>query len=204
MTADPITFILIDCENVQPKDIKLLTGGPFCVKLFLGRNQTKIPVEWAAALQPLGTNAGYVCLKGIGSNALDFHVAFYLGELSCQQPEATFHIISKDKGFDPLAQHLNEKGLRVYRNACIADMSCFKRVFPPTIADQIDAVVANLERNKSARPRTLKTLRSTINAWFNKEVSDARLTDLVDQLRSQGIIKDAGAKISYHFPARAA
>ena len=35
-------FVLIDFENVQPKDLGLLKDGPFIVKLFLGPNQSKI------------------------------------------------------------------------------------------------------------------------------------------------------------------
>ena len=50
-------FVLVDFENVQPKDIGLLKGGPFKVKVFLGPNQPKIPVSLVAALQPFGENA---------------------------------------------------------------------------------------------------------------------------------------------------
>ena len=204
MAADPINFVLIDYENVQPDDLKLLESGAFRVKVFLGQNQTKIPVELAAALQPLGKNADYVCLEGVGSNALDFHIAFYLGVLSRQESANRFHIISKDKGFDPLIQHLKGEGLRVQRHACIADMPCFRGDLPPTIEEQIERVVGDLERRKSAKPGTLKTLRSTIHALFNKKASDRQLTELVDHLRKQGIVKVEGAKISYHLQTRVA
>jgi hypothetical protein len=50
-------FVLVDFENVQPKDIGLLKDGPFKVKVFLGPNQSKIPVSLAAALQSLGESA---------------------------------------------------------------------------------------------------------------------------------------------------
>ena len=41
MAADPINFVLIDYENVQPDDLKLLEDGPFRVKVFLGQNRIK-------------------------------------------------------------------------------------------------------------------------------------------------------------------
>jgi hypothetical protein len=66
----PITFH--DYENVQPKELALLRGGHFKVKLFLGASQAKIPVALAAALHALGTNAEYVLLESRGPNALDF------------------------------------------------------------------------------------------------------------------------------------
>ena len=60
----------------------------------------------AAALQTLGSSAEYVTLETTGANALDFHIAYYIGVLSSQDPSAFFHVISKDTGFDPLIKHL--------------------------------------------------------------------------------------------------
>src|SRR4029079_11789301 len=95
-------FVLVDFENVQPKDLGLLKDGPFKVKVFLGPNQSKVPVALATGLQALGSNAEYVIVETAGRNALDFHVACFMGVLSSQDPTAFFHIISKDSGFDPL------------------------------------------------------------------------------------------------------
>ena len=39
------TYVLIDYENVQPNELALLRGGSFKVRLFLGANQVKIPVD---------------------------------------------------------------------------------------------------------------------------------------------------------------
>ena len=87
-----INYVLIDYENVQPSDLAMLRDGPCKVKVFLGANQAKIPVALAAALQELGANAEYVLLQSSGSNALDFHIAYYIGVLSAQEPSASFHI----------------------------------------------------------------------------------------------------------------
>jgi hypothetical protein len=110
--TEPITghlktnVILIDFENVQPKDLAQLRGRPFKTKVFCGANQTKVPFDLAAELQPLGPDAEYIKIQGTGPNALDFHIAYYIGRLSTEIPGATFHIVSKDKGFDPLIKHL--------------------------------------------------------------------------------------------------
>lgn len=72
-------YVLIDYENVQPKDLGLLRDGPFKVKIFLGKHQDKIPVSLATALQALGSDAEYIALDYSGKNALDFHIAYYLG-----------------------------------------------------------------------------------------------------------------------------
>jgi hypothetical protein len=91
-------YILIDYENVQPKNLAILNGHPVKVIVFVGANQAKVPFDLASSLQALGSNAEYVKIRGNGSNALDFHIAFYIGQLAERDPYAYFHIISKDTG----------------------------------------------------------------------------------------------------------
>src|ERR1035438_10814875 len=96
------TFLLLDLENVPPDDLSALGGGPFKIKVFLGAHQTRVRGALARALQAFGPNAEYVQMEGSGHNALDFHIAYYLGRLAVEHPKARFRIISKDAGFDPL------------------------------------------------------------------------------------------------------
>lgn len=94
--------------------------------LFCGANQTKVPFEIAATLQKLGPRAEYVKIAGSGPNALDFHIAYYVGYLAADHPGAFFHIISRDKGFDPLIQHLKSKKILAIRSESIADIPLVK------------------------------------------------------------------------------
>lgn len=48
--------------------------------------QSCLPLDFANAMQQLGERACYVKIGGTGRNALDFHLAFYLGELVQQDP----------------------------------------------------------------------------------------------------------------------
>jgi len=116
-------YVLIDYENVQPKTLAALEGPDFHVLVFVGAAQAKISIDVAAALQALGTGTRYIRCNGGGSNALDFHIAFYIGELAAAAPHCGFHIISRDTGFDPLVTHLRARGLRVSRVASIEDLS---------------------------------------------------------------------------------
>jgi len=93
---------------VQIKNLAALTGDTCRIKIFVGKNQPKVPVELANAMQSFGPAAEYIQITGSGSNALDFHIAFYIGRLASEHPGATFVIISKDTGFDPLIKHLVE------------------------------------------------------------------------------------------------
>ena len=99
-------YVLVDFENIQPKDIGALNDGPFRIKVFLGAHQAKIPLDMARALQAFGPGDEYIQIDGSGRNALDFHIAYYMGRLAAETSDACFYLISKDTGFDPLIKHL--------------------------------------------------------------------------------------------------
>lgn len=193
-------FVLVDCENVQPKDIGLLKDGPFKVKVFLGPNQSKIPVALAVALQSLGESAEYIMLETAGKNALDFHIAYYIGALSVVEPTAFFHIISKDSGFDPLLKHIKGKKIFVQRSTCIADIPYFQSSLPVVPEAQVKAVIADLVRRGASKPRTQKTLLSTLHALFKKELSEQQLAALFAVLCKRGVVKVEGTKVAYALP----
>lgn len=119
-------FILVDFENVQPNILASVTQAKFGVIVFVGASQTKVPFEIAAALQQMGPDAAYVKISGNGKNALDFHIAFWIGQLSARYPSAAFHIISKDNGFDPLIAHLKERGISAARRPSISEIPQLK------------------------------------------------------------------------------
>ena len=112
-------FVLVDFENVQPKGLVGLEIPLFKIEVFVGARQSKIPLETARALQAFGPDAEYVPIEGSGRNALDFHIAFYIGRLASQHSGASFHVISKDTGFDPLIQHVKTLGIACERTESI-------------------------------------------------------------------------------------
>ncbi len=220
-------FVLVDFENVQPQDLGLLKDDYFHVKIFLGPNQSKIQVEVAAAMQRLGPRAEYVVLEAAGKNALDFHIAYYIGCLSAEDPAAYFHIISKDTGFDPLIRHLKSRKIFAKRSICIADMPCFATAAvtatPAVVAmaaapapvtatpapaatastdDRLSIAVSDLQRRGASKPRAKKTLLSTLNALFKQVLTEAELERLFQSLCHRGYVKLDGTKITYNLPAK--
>jgi hypothetical protein len=123
--APRINHVLIDHENVQPSGLNLLDRPDVRVWIFVGASQTKISSELAITAQQMGERARYVRISGNGANALDFHIAYYLGKLVHQTPEAYFHVISKDTGYDPLIDHLRTSETKVYRVPAIEQMVIF-------------------------------------------------------------------------------
>jgi hypothetical protein len=190
-------YVLIDYENVQPQALSALDQEPFKVMVFVGANQTKIGFDAAAALQRMGSKADYVKIAGNGSNALDFHIAFYIGQLAAQDPAAYFHVISKDAGFDPLIQHLKTRNIFAARSRDIAEIPFVRAASSRSPAERLALVVDKLRQLGPAKPRTTKTLSSTIGALFLKRLAQEEVDDLLQQLAAQGIVAIAGSKVSY-------
>lgn len=214
-------YILIDYENVQIRSMERLQGSQFKVLVFLGPNNTRLPVELVLSVQRMGEHARYVAMEAGGTNALDFHIAYYIGHLSSTDPSAFFHIISKDTGFDPLIQHLKGRKIFAARSISIDEMPCFKTPSststgnPPsqtlaTIASAPDAankpesllrpVLEDLIKRKASKPRAVKTLKSTLQAKCGKDLPPAVIDGLFSLLVKRGFVLVDGTKVSYALP----
>jgi len=122
-----LTYILVDFENVQPPDMGLLSGEQYQLRIFRGPHQNKLDFDIAESLQPHGDRVKYIQSDRHGKNALDFHIAFYMGRL-LQELEANgtaansntrFVVISKDGGFDALISHVQSLGYGAMKAASI-------------------------------------------------------------------------------------
>lgn len=196
-----MNYVLIDLENIQPEHLSVLTGQNFKVLVFVGQNQSKISFDLVSAVQHLGKNAEYIKIQGNGPNALDFHIAFYIGQFSVENKDAHFHIISKDKGFDPLIKHLESKKIRVHRHKAVSEIPLPKpakvkketaHVSKPAsaaiTAERVQKIVEFLTARGSAKPRKLKTLSNSINSFFKKSLTENELSALIDELVKRGIV----------------
>ncbi|MES2229519.1 MAG: PIN domain-containing protein [Pseudomonadota bacterium] len=197
-------YVFIDYENVQPARLSALDQDHFKVMVFVGASQTRLAFESAAALQRMGSRAEYIKISGNGSNALDFHIAFYIGHLAAQDPTAYFHIISKDAGFDPLVQHLKARKIFAARSKDVADIPLVKAATTTSPQERLDLVVAKLQQLAASKPRTLKTLSSTIGSLFQKQLAEEEVASMVSELQSRSLIAVAGTKVSYTLPAPSA
>lgn len=194
-------YVLIDYENVQTKNLSLLDRDEFKIKVFVGAAQKSVHRELAIALQRFGPEkAEYIEISGSGKNALDFHIAFYIGLISAGEPDAFFHIISRDTGFDPLITHLKARKVFCQRSAAIEDIPILRTLTAASTPDQADAVIANLLSRGASRPRTPKTLKSTVAALFGKKLSEEEVDALVSELRRRKAVKVEGNKIVYSLP----
>jgi len=68
---------------------------------------------------------------------------------------------------------------------------------PKAATDRYGVVVANLRQRGAAKPKTVKTLQSTIRSLFQKDITDRELSTLLQRLETEGVLTIEGAKVSY-------
>ncbi|MDR3685647.1 MAG: PIN domain-containing protein [Coriobacteriia bacterium] len=215
-------IVLVDYENVQPESLRAFDYDQSKVLVFVGSTQVRLPFELVEAMQRLGDRGEYVRITGCGPNALDFHIAYYIGRLAVQNPSATFRIVSNDTGFDPLIEHLKAKNISVVRSGAPKAIAAPqpkasaqpqpkskkapksqakpspKPASPKTSAeDRARQFMANVCQPKSTKPRNEKTLASAIGSFYQKKLSEQEVAAVVGAMRKFGFIKVAGGKISY-------
>ena len=190
-------YILVDLENVQPTNLDTLNGRNFKVIVFVGANQAKLSFELAVAMQALGNNAAYIKIDGNGPNALDFHIAFYMGKIAEKDSNAYFHVISKDTGFDPLIKHLRDSKILAQRVADIAEIASLQAVSQQSPEARISAVVARLKAMGDKKPRKVQGLENTIRSLFSKQINESELTSLIKIMKARKLIFTKGEKLTY-------
>jgi hypothetical protein len=193
-------IVLIDSENVRPDAIEKLKHDHFRVVVLVGANQKNVDFAVANALQGLGRNGEYIQISGNGPNALDFHIAFYIGRYSLEYPDSHFHIVSKDKGFDPLIKHLKEKNISCTRSASVSEVLSVKSADEPSPKERAADFFTKRIAPGINRPAKVKTLESAIAAHFQKLLSAEDVGKIVDALKASGQVAINGTKLTYAEP----
>lgn len=195
-------YILIDLENVQPDNLDLLAKHDFKVMVFVGANQAKITFELAAALQTLGKRAEYIKISGNGPNALDFHIAYYIGQIAATDANSYFHIISKDTGFDPLLHHLKTRKITASRHNDVANIPLVKTMSASNLKERTGIIIEFLYSRGKMKPATPTTLSNSIDHCFRKTLNPQQISELIAQLTKLGYIRVENKKLIYKLPKK--
>lgn len=205
-------ILLVDYENVQdlaltslPEDVE--------VRLILGAKQSKLPTELVVVAQTMGECFKYVMIKGQEANAVDFCVAFYLGEYLNQDPSAECAVLSKDKkGFDPLVKHLTvDRKFKVRRVNSQKDafpkagkQSVSKPAVKPAgatpVEDPFDRILRLLRKEKIA-PAKLKGLEGKLQCWLPQDSEQSRRQLLQRLIDDHWVVKN-GTAVTYSLAVR--
>jgi hypothetical protein len=222
----PESVLLVDYENIGKIDLAAIPDG-VRVPFFFGASQRSVPTEFLRAALRLGERFVPIDIEGQGKNALDFHIAFYLGEYLARAPHTACVILSKDKGFDPLVRHLSRRGFSVRRANTMAE-ALGARAAPAaaprrpaaarsgagrggrtgrrpdsprregrSLRDEALELLAGTQ--KMRRPRKRKGLVAVLHSHFSQRVPEGELQRLVDELIAAGTLSEANGAITYYF-----
>jgi hypothetical protein len=97
-------------------------------------------------------------------------------------------------------ENVQPKDLGLLKDGPFKVKAYFKPALPAASDAQVELVVADLIRRKASKPRTQKTLLSTLHALFKKELSEQQLAHLFDALCRRGVVRMEGTKVSYELP----
>jgi PIN domain len=199
-TPHPATILFIDYENVTQVRLSDLQQPHLKIFIFVGCAQVKIPFELVREAHQLGEAVEWIGVEGSGANALDFHIVFYLGQISLQSPHANYVILSRDRGFDPLIQHLSKRGISCRRIDSLDRLSGKTELTysPEFLSDiavaKLAAVVAK------SRPKKRSTLYTYLKSVLTKyQPSESEIDELLSLWFASGKIVESKEKISYKF-----
>jgi hypothetical protein len=185
--------LFVDLENVQKIDLARVPDDAR-VMIFYGITQKKLPEELVVQAQPLGTRLKWIKISGQGPNALDFHIAFYLGQELTIDPTSECAILSRDTGFDPLVRHLQTLGRTCRRVSSLKD--AFPEPERAADADHFNRLLALLKKEK-ARPSKSKGLAGKVKSWFPRLTENERL-DLVQRLFKESRVHESEKSLTYN------
>jgi hypothetical protein len=214
-------FVFVDFENVPSVDLTLVSGKPVHVTLLIGNKQTKLDTLLSVQLNQFAGQVRPVMVGASGRNALDLTLAYYLGEATRLNPGVSYHIVSKDKDFDPLIAHLRTMEVRIARCDSVAALpfvtvrkrGTTKSPFPvekpapapktavaPKAKPSVDKYPKLLEQVTSGknRPGTRARLMHHIHTLYGQKSSPEQLTAVVNRLIGAKVITIAESdKVTY-------
>ena len=201
--------LFVDYENVTRVDLGAIPSDVI-VPFFFGASQKSVPTDFLKAALKLGDRFVPIDIEGQGKNALDFHIAFYLGEHLAKNGRVKGIVLSKDKGFDPLVKHLRARGFDVRRASILADAFPAVDAAKPKMASSRTTVEASAgnalsvasalaflrKMQPKARPRKREGLISHLRSHYHK-ASEAEVQRVIDQLIAEKKVGEVDGKMAY-------
>jgi len=220
-------WAFVDYENVgslESLDLEeyqrlIIFCGPRHRKLNLG----EIPTSSFCHLE-------LIRMASTGNNNLDFHLAFYLGVHHLEAgKDVKFHVVSNDKGFDGVIQHLVDMGRacervsrakkktakKVAAKKVVAKKAATKKVAAKKTAKKMAKKAAKNgqegQRKHSAlsisemlakcQKRSRPTRQDKLVNWISSMLGEEKIftMDIYEDLLESGIVIESGGAITYGF-----
>lgn len=223
--ASPIpVYVLVDYENLQALDVEHLKGKFAKLVLLAGVHQ-KFSATLFAKLTDYGIGCEVIVPPVSGPNALDMILVFQMGRMVERNPKSPIYIVSKDRDYNGVVQHVLKLGGTCKRVVSLAEVSAAlaqaEAVFQKTensegkvpaktvpdyttwtTAQRIERVIERMSNQAiNTRPKTKKKLTNALEAIFAKQLDADKLKPVLDSLKGRKFIAvSKDEKVTYPTP----
>ena len=196
-----INQIFVDFENTQLIDLSLTHNKAVKITFLIGDKQKHLPIQFVKQLVIYSQKIQLIETQSAGKNALDFILAFYLGQACYQHKNHAFYIVSKDKGYDSLVQHLRLSDVKIERydefsqiplfttqkvqNKSITHVAINHKTVSSIkqkelISEKLQIIIEYLRKNTNNRPKKQDSLVNFLKSHL-KTVTLANIDQLILQ-----------------------
>jgi len=203
-----VSHVFVDFENVTDIRPEILASPNLSVSLLVGARQSRLKVELVEQLLAHAASVQLIRLTSSGKNALDFALAYYLGRAVATHPQGSFHIVSRDRGFDPMIEHLRSRNVKVQRHEDFGSIPIPRPASPAPgaprrnrrgLSEDATRLLDHLQRHPSSRPRRKRTLVSHSVSHLGQKHRPEEVERVVDELTSAGHLSiNEKELITYH------
>jgi hypothetical protein len=190
----PTNHVFVDLENVKVIDLSVIGGKNLILHLFIGPNNKKLDIEVVELLLEHAQAVKMIRSPKAGKNALDFVLAYHLGQAVLGDPKGYFHIVSKDTGFDALVELLKSRHVKVKRHDDWSGLHFNSAPKPPSEPKAPEIVV------KAPAPKPPETVAKApapkpLSAGAEKLLENLRKSVKNRPLRKQTLVNHAKSSL---------
>lgn len=154
-----MSVYLVDFENVNGEGLSGIErlGPDDVVTIFYSKNASTISFEMHQALNESKAQIDYLKVVSGTKNALDFQLVSYLGYLMALKPDATYYLVTKDKGYNAVVDFWKDAKKNVSLIANLKKVTVeqenneIRKVLKPCLPDRKDQdlVISYVDRYKT-------------------------------------------------------
>lgn len=178
----------------------------FCIAYYIGLAVSKNPHD---AYYIISKDTGFdPLIKHLKNNLINITRAVSISEMECFKEKSGTAIVGETKVSEPTEEL---EGSFDYYAKLFSENTTEKVEQHPSpitasktkvsIPELVELAINDLVKRKSSKPRTEKTLISTIHAKCGKDISSKDIKTVYETLIRRGFVIKNGDKVSYDLPA---
>ena len=180
--------VFVDAENLSAERLPLCEL-PSNLQLTVITGKTTKRAAWERRFKGSPVGLRFIEMKQGGPNALDFLLAFYVGEaVQAHSGDLDVVVVSRDKGFDPLIAHLCTRQIRSRRVESLEFLPIALHIERMTLPQRV-AYAAEKLREYDEHARERERWQKVVDRIFQYSLTDEATAQVVSLLLSSGVLQ---------------